>query len=114
MKAPKPDKLIETLKARFERNMHRHKGIAWAAVQARLEHNLESLRSLRAMEETGGEPDVIGNKAEDITFWDCSPESPTGRRSLCYDKKALDSRKQNKPQGSAVEMATEMGIELLT
>jgi hypothetical protein len=115
MKAPKRDELIEELKARFEKNMHRHSGIAWATVQGRLERNPKALKSLRAMEESGGEPDVIGDGASEyITFCDCSAESPSGRRSLCYDEAALDSRKENKPQGSAVEMATDMGIDLLT
>ena len=115
MKAAARDDLIETLKARFEKNLHRHNGITWAAVQARLEGNPDALRSLRAMEASGGEPDVIGaDKSGHVTFCDCSAESPSGRRSLCYDREALDSRKENKPSGSAVEMAAEMGIELLT
>ena len=115
MKARERDELIETLKARFEKNMHRHRGIAWADVQAGLERNPDALRSLRAMEASGGEPDVISrDESGDITFCDCSAESPIGRRSLCYDQEALDSRKENKPQGSAVEMAAEMGIDLLT
>lgn len=95
--------------------MHRHKVIAWAAVQARLERDLEALKSLRAMEATGGEPDVVGADASGrITFCDCSAESPSGRRSLCYDKEALDARKEQKPKGSAGEMAAEMGVDLLT
>ena len=115
MKPSERTELIETLKTRFEKNMRRHKGIAWHAVQAKLEKNPAALKSLRAMEASGGEPDVIGeDKSGQITFCDCSAESPTGRRSLCYDKEALDSRKENKPSGSAVEMAKEMGIELLT
>jgi Protein of unknown function (DUF4256) len=115
MKSPGHDTLIETLKARFEKNMQRHKGVAWAAVHARLERSPDALKALGAMEESGGEPDVIGeDKSGQITFCDCSAESPTGRRSLCYDKKALDSRKENKPKGSAVETAARMGIELLT
>ena len=115
MKSPERGELIKTLKARFEKNMHRHKGIAWAAVQAKLERNPSALKSLRAMEASGGEPDVIGDdKSGHITFCDCCAESPIGRRSLCYDKEALDSRKENKPQGSAVEMAGEMGIDLMT
>jgi len=114
-RAAERDELIEVLKARFEKNMHRHEGISWTAVQARLERNPAALKSLRAMEASGGEPDVIGDeKSGHITFCDCSPESPSGRRSLCYDREALDARKENKPQGSAVEMAAEMGIELLT
>ena len=115
MRSSERDELIEILKARFEQNMHRHRGMAWAAVQARLERNLNALQSLRAMDASGGEPDVIGDdKSGHITFCDCSAESPGGRRSLCYDKEALDSRKENKPKGSAVERAAEMGIDLLT
>lgn len=107
--------LIKTLQARFEKNMQRHKGIAWSDVEARLERNPDALKSLLAMEESGGEPDVIGaDKSGKLTFCDCSPQSPAGRRSLCYDKKALDSRKENKPRGSALETAKKMGIELLT
>jgi hypothetical protein len=115
MKSPEPDELVGVLKARFEKNMHRHRGIAWAAVQAKLQRNSNALRSLRAMEATGGEPDVIGDdKSGHITFCDCSTESPIGRRSLCYDKEALASRKKDKPQGSALEMAADIGIDLLT
>lgn len=116
MKAQERDDLLRVLRARFEKNMHRHKGVAWVEVQARLESNPSALRSLRAMEATGGEPDVIGQDEETghFTFCDCSMESPTGRRSVCYDRAALDSRKEHKPQGSAVEMAAEMGINLLT
>jgi hypothetical protein len=110
------DDLLGTLKARFEKNMHRHQGIAWDDVQARLESNTDALKALCAMEESGGEPDVIGRDQETgrFTFCDCAIESPAGRRSLCYDRAALDARKENKPQGSAVEMAAEMGIDLLT
>jgi hypothetical protein len=115
IKASERDELIGILKARFQKNMHRHEAIAWATVQGRLEGSADALRSLHAMEESGGEPDVIGEETSGhITFCDCSAESPAGRRSLCYDKDALDSRKENKPQGSAVEMAAEMGIDLLT
>ena len=115
MKSAERDDLIQILKTRFEKNMHRHKGIAWAAVQAQLERNLTALKSLRAIEASGGEPDVIGeDKSGHVTFCDCSAESPSGRRSLCYDREALDSRKEHKPQGSAVEMAADMGIDLLT
>jgi hypothetical protein len=116
MKAQDREKLLRALKARFDKNMPRHKGIAWAHVQARLEGNPDALRSLREMEATGGEPDVIYQEREvgHFTFWDCSAESPTGRRSVCYDRAALDSRKEHKPQGSAVEMAAAMGIDLLT
>ncbi len=116
MKAHERDELLTLLKARFEQNMQRHPGIAWADVQARLENNPGALKSLQAMEATGGEPDVIGHDTETgrFTFCDCAPESPTGRRSLCYDNAALEARKEHKPQNSAVGMASEMGIELLT
>ena len=115
MKSTERHKLIEILKTRFEKNMHRHRGIAWAAVQARLERNPEALRSLHAMEASGGEPDVIAeDESGHITFCDCSAESPAGRRSLCYDQDALAARKEHKPPGSAVEMAADMGIDLLT
>ncbi|MEO6444107.1 MAG: DUF4256 domain-containing protein [Gemmatimonadaceae bacterium] len=110
------DKLIHTLRDRFEKNTTRHKGVAWSTVQAKLEANPRTLDVLDEMERTGGEPDVIGyhKRTGSITFCDCSPESPKGRRSLCYDREALDARKQNKPGGSAMEMADSMGIELLT
>jgi hypothetical protein len=116
MTARERDALLRTLRARFERHVHRHAGVAWAEVQARLESSPGALRSLGAMEETGGEPDVIGRAGESgrFTFCDCSPESPTGRRSVCYDREALDSRKEHKPQGSAVETAAAMGVDLLT
>jgi hypothetical protein len=116
MKANERDELLPALKARFERNMHRHEGIAWADVQARLERSPHALRALHAMEATGGEPDVIGRDRDSghVTFCDCAAESPAGRRSLCYDREALDARKEHKPQGSAVEAAAEMGIDLLT
>jgi len=116
MKAQELEKLLLALKARFERNMHRHKAIAWADVQARLEGKPDALKSLREMEATGGEPDVIGydKKAGHYTFCDCSAESPGGRRSTCYDREALDARKENKPKSSAVETAAAMGIDLLT
>lgn len=108
--------LLQTLQARFEKNMHRHQGLAWSNVQARLEGNRDALASLLEMESTGGEPDVVAHdkKSGAFTFCDCSRESPAGRRSLCYDRKALDARKENKPKGSAAEMAAAMGIELLT
>ncbi|MEJ8756150.1 DUF4256 domain-containing protein [Pontibacter sp. H259] len=108
--------LLQTLKTRFEKNMNRHKGIAWAKVQAKLEANPEKLWSLNEMEETGGEPDVVGYDAETdtYTFYDCAAESPKGRRSLCYDHQALEERKEHKPENSAVQMAADMGIELLT
>jgi hypothetical protein len=116
MKAKERDALFQVLSIRFAKNMHRHVGIAWAEVQARLEGNPDALRSLREMEATGGEPDVIGRDKESghFIFCDCSPESPTGRRSICYDGEALDARKENKPRDSAVEMASAMGIDLLT
>lgn len=112
----KTQELLRTLQARFEKNMQRHKGVAWAEVQARLEGNTRALKSLGAMEETGGEPDVIGQdgKTGQVTFCDCAAESPAGRRSLCYDREALDSRKENKPKDNALDMAASMGIELLT
>jgi Protein of unknown function (DUF4256) len=109
MKAQGHEEQLQVLKSRFERNMHRHVGIAWAEVRAKLEGGPDALRSLREMEITGGEPDVIH-----LTFCDCSPESPIGRRSACYDGEALESRKENKPENSAVEMAAAMGIDLLT
>ncbi len=110
------DELLGALQARFEAHMHRHDGIAWTDVRTRLQDNPDALRSLAAMEATGGEPDVIGRDTAtgQFTFCDCSPESPSGRRSICYDREALDARKEHKPQGSAVQMAGEMGIELLT
>ena len=110
------EELLGALKARFERNMNRHKRLQWAQVQAKLEANAERLWSLNEMERTGAEPDVIGrdNKTGEYVFCDCSAESPKGRRSLCYDREALDSRKENKPENNAVDMATAMGIELLT
>jgi hypothetical protein len=116
MKTQEREELLQALKARFEKNVQRHKGIAWADVRARLEGNADALKSLREMEASGGEPDVIGHdKASDrYTFCDCSPESPSGRRSLCYDREALESRKENKPRSSAVEMAAAMGVTLLT
>lgn len=114
-KAPSRNRLLDALQARFEANMHRHEGVAWPDVYARLDKHPGSLGSLEAMESSGGEPDVVGADASGhITFVDCSAESPSGRRSLCYDREALDARKENKPKGSAVEMATEMGIALLT
>lgn len=114
MKAKDRDALLRALKARFEKHMNRHPGIAWADVQARLDGHLEALRPLQAMEATGGEPDVIGEASGHVTFCDCSPESPVGRRSTCYDAEARASRKENKPENSAIEMAAAMGIELLT
>src|SRR5690606_6295105 len=116
MKAKERKDLLQTLKSRFEKNKSRHKGIAWPDVEARLENNPDALSTLHEMEATGGEPDVIGydKKSGHYTFCDCSAESPRGRRSLCYDREALDARKENKPEGSAVEMAAEMGVDILT
>jgi hypothetical protein len=110
------EELFKTLKARFEKNMNRHKGIEWAKVESRLEANAEKLWSLNEMEITGGEPDVVGydKKTGEYIFFDCSAESPKGRRSLCYDGDALASRKEHKPEDSATEMAAAIGIELLT
>ena len=115
MKAQDRDKLLQKLQARFEHNMHRHEGNAWAKVQARLERNPDALKSLHQMEATGGEPDVVGDReAAHFTFFDCAAESPSGRRSVCYDREALDARKEHKPKGSAVGMAAAMKIDLLT
>lgn len=110
------NELFKTLKARFEKNSNRHKGIEWAKVQARLEANTGKLWSLHEMEITGGEPDVVGydKKTGEYIFYDCSAESPKDRRSLCYDPEALASRKEHKPEDSAMQMAADMGIELLT
>ncbi len=110
------EELLKALKTRFEQNMNRHQGLQWAAVQAKLEANAERLWSLNEMERTGGEPDVIGfdKKTGAYIFYDCSAETPKGRRSLCYDREALDARKENKPKGNAIEMAKAMGVELLT
>src|SRR6187200_2132873 len=110
------DELLKTLKTRFEKNMNRHKGIEWAKVQAKLEANPEKLWILDDMEVTGGEPDVVGHdkKTDDYILYDCSTESPKERRSLCYDRDALNSRKEHKPKNSAIDMAAEMGIEILT
>jgi hypothetical protein len=109
-------KLIGMLKARFEKHLSRHQGVDWASVQAKLESNPEKLWSVNEMERTGGEPDVVGydRKTGEFIFYDCSAESPAGRRSLCYDREALESRKADKPKDSAREMASAMGIELLT
>jgi hypothetical protein len=116
LSAKQREELLGTLKARFEKNMKRHLSLDWAHVQARLEANPKKLLSLDEMEETGGEPDVVGydNKTGEIIFYDCSAESPKGRRSLCYDRKAWDSRKENKPENNAVDVAADMGIEILT
>jgi hypothetical protein len=108
--------LLGALKARFEKNMNRHKGLQWANAQAKLEANPEKLWSINEMERTGGEPDVVGHdkKTDEYIFYDCSPESPKGRRSICYDPAALESRKEHKPEDNAIGMAAAMGIELLT
>jgi hypothetical protein len=110
------EELLGMLKARFEKNMNLHKGLDWAKVQARLEANTEKLWSLHEMERTGGEPDVVGHdkKTGEYIFYDCSAESPKGRRSLCYDREALEARKEDKPEDSAIAMAAATGIELLT
>lgn len=108
------DELLATLKARFEKNMKRHEGLEWTKIQAKLERNPDKLRSLASMEDSGGEPDVVGQESGGYVFFDCSAESPRGRRSLCYDGEALKSRKENKPAGSAADAAAAMGIELLT
>ncbi|MGN4123711.1 DUF4256 domain-containing protein [Lysinibacillus sphaericus] len=110
------EELLRTLKARFEKNMHRHNDLEWAEVQAKLEAHTEKLWSLNEMEITGGEPDVVGHdkKSGEYIFYDCSAESPKGRRSVCYDREALESRKKHKPENNAIDMATAMGIELLT
>jgi Protein of unknown function (DUF4256) len=110
------EELLKALQARFEKNMNRHKGLEWHQVQAKLEANNEKLWSLHEMERTGGEPDVVGHdkKTGEYIFYDCSEESPKGRRSFCYDREALDSRKENKPKDNATDIAAAMGIELLT
>ena len=115
--SPKQSKeLLKALQARFEKNMNRHKGLEWPEVKAKLEANAEKLWSLSEMEKTGGEPDVVGQdkKTGEYIFYDCSAQSPKGRRSLCYDREALESRKEHKPKNSAMDMAAAMGIELLT
>jgi hypothetical protein len=116
MKAKQREELLNTLKARFEKNMNRHKGLEWAKVQAKLEANPEKLWSLNEMERTGGEPDIVGQDKEtgEFVFYDCSAESPKGRRSVCYDREGLESRKEFKPKDTAMDMAAAMGIELLT
>lgn len=118
-KALSPDQqeeLLGALKARFEKNMNRHQGLEWASVQAKLAANPEKLGSLHEMEITGGEPDVVGHDPEtgEYIFYDCAAESPKGRRSLCYDREALESRKEHKPKDSALNLAAAMGIELLS
>lgn len=110
------EELLRALKARFEKNTNRHKGLDWAKVQAKLEANSDKLWSLNEMEHTGGEPDMVGHdkKTDEYIFYDCSAETPKDRRSVCYDREALESRKEHKPEDSAIDMATAMGIELLT
>jgi hypothetical protein len=110
------EELLKTLKFRFEKNMNRHKGLEWAKVQAKLEANAEKLWSLHEMERTGGEPDVVGHdkKTGEYVFYDCAADSPKGRRSVCYDREALESRKEHKPENSAIGMAVAMGVEILT
>jgi hypothetical protein len=110
------EELLSALEARFDKNMNRHKGLEWAKVRAKLEGNADKLWSLSEMERTGGEPDVVGhdNKTGEYVFYDCAAESPKDRRSACYDREALDSRKENKPKKSATDMAAAMGVELLT
>ena len=110
------EELLRALKARFEKNMNRHKGLEWAKVQAKLEANTEKLWSLNEMERTGGEPDVVGyaKKTDEYIFYDCSAESPKDRRNVCYDREALESRKAFKPEDNAIDMAAAMGIEILT
>lgn len=110
------EELLKVLKTRFEKNMNRHKGLTWAKVQSKLEINATKFWSLSEMERTGGEPDVVGHdrKSDEFIFYDCSAESPAGRRSVCYDREALESRKEHKPKSSAMDMAIAMGIEQLT
>ena len=116
LKAKQREELLRALQARFEKNMNRHQGLEWAKVRAKLEANPEKLWSLNEMERTGGEPDVVGydKKTGEYIFYDCSAESPKGRRSVCYDREALESRKEHKPEDNAIDMAASMGIELLT
>ncbi len=111
-----PHDLIQTLKARFEAHVQRHKGVSWEKVQAKLEASHAALKSLGEMEQSGGEPDVIGydKKSGQYNYCDCSAESPIGRRSLCYDRKALDTRKENKPKGCVSDLAAKMGVEILS
>lgn len=116
MKANQREQLLEALETRFENNLARHQGLEWARVRAKLEASAEKLWSLNEMERTGGEPDVVGydQKTGEFVFYDCSAESPAGRRSVCYDREGLESRKEHKPENSAVDMAAAMGIEILT
>src|ERR1700761_8512348 len=110
------EEMLKTLKVRFEKNMNRHKGIEWTKVQARLEAHPEKLWSLNEMERTGGEPDLVTHdkKSGECVFYDCSEETPVGRRNVCYDREALDSRKEHKPKNCVMDLATAMGIELLS
>jgi hypothetical protein len=112
----KSEELLQILKARFEKNIERHKNLEWKNIQAKLEANSEKLWTLNEMEITGGEPDVVGyyNKTDEYIFFDCSAESPAGRRSYCYDREALDKRKENKPKNSVLDVASAIGIELLS
>jgi hypothetical protein len=114
--ADQAEKLLKTLKARFEKNANRHKGVAWAKVEAKLEAAPEKLWSLQEMERTGGEPDVVAydKKSDEYVFYDCSAESPAGRRSVCFDREGLESRKEARPDDTAMDMAAAMGIELLS
>ncbi len=116
LSAEQRTELLETLRKRFEKNMDRHKGIDWAKVETKLKAKPEKLWSLNQMETTGGEPDVVGHdkKTGEFTFYDCSTETPKGRRSICYDHEALESRKEHKPENSAIQMAADMSIEILT
>ncbi|HJT44751.1 MAG TPA: DUF4256 domain-containing protein [Chthoniobacterales bacterium] len=116
LSAKQREDLVKGLKTRFENNKGRHQGVEWAKVQARLEENREKLWSLNEMERTGGEPDVVGQdkKTGEYIFFDCSPQSPTGRVSFCYDREALDSRKEHKPKNSVIDMAAAMGVDVLT
>lgn len=116
LSAEQQSELLKTLKTRFEKNINRHKGFNWSEIHARLETNMDKLWSINEMERTGGEPDVVGHDEAtgEYIFYDCSPESPKGRRSLCYDREAWESRKEFKPEGNAIDLATSMGIEILT
>jgi hypothetical protein len=116
LSAEQREELLRALKARFEKNMNRHKGLEWTKVQAKLEANIEKLWSLNEMERTGGEPDVVGHdkKTGEYIFYDCAAESPKGRRNVCYDQEGQEARKAFKPEDSAIDMAAAMGIELLT
>jgi len=116
LSSPQREELLKTLKARFDKNMNRHKGVDWTKVKAKLESSPEKLWSLNEMEATGGEPDIVGfdKKTGEYVFYDCSAESPKGRRSICYDREALDARKEHKPKDSALDMAGAIGVEILT